>query len=109
MNTVCILIVLCLCVANGDESCDRKEMEDTICSLCSQRKGNQSGHRIAFFHTCRKMSQLIPSPNIRHLSMIALKLITEKHMTQDLANLQLLKAGFMCFIQALLHLTNLTA
>lgn len=46
MNTICILVVLCLCVANGDESCDRKEMEDTICSLCSQRKGNQSGTKL---------------------------------------------------------------
>lgn len=46
MNTICILVVLCLCVSYGDESCDRKEMEATICSLCSQRKGNQSGTKI---------------------------------------------------------------
>lgn len=43
MHIICILIVLCLNVSYGHESCDRKEMEDTICSLCSQRKESFSG------------------------------------------------------------------
>eukprot|EP00105_Crassostrea_gigas_P041857 XP_019926005.1 PREDICTED: complement C1q-like protein 4 isoform X2 [Crassostrea gigas] len=41
-----VLVILCLCVASGEESCDRSEMENTICSLCSQRRG---GHQVAFF------------------------------------------------------------
>lgn len=47
-----VFVVLCLCVASVEESCDRSEMENTICSLCSQRRGGQlleSGHQIAFF------------------------------------------------------------
>lgn len=47
-----VFVVLCLCVASGEESCDRSEMENTICSLCSQRRGGQlleSGHQVAFF------------------------------------------------------------
>ena len=32
-------VILLPFVALGDESCDRKEMEDTICSLCTQRRG----------------------------------------------------------------------
>lgn len=43
MHIICILVVLCLNVSYGHESCDRKEMEDTICSLCSQRKESLSG------------------------------------------------------------------
>ncbi|XP_062582348.1 cerebellin-1-like isoform X3 [Saccostrea cucullata] len=46
-----LFFILFICVANGNESCDRKEMEDTICSLCGQRKGNQpniSGKQVAF-------------------------------------------------------------
>ena len=38
-----VLVVLLLpFVALGDESCDRKEMEDTICSLCTQRIGTST-------------------------------------------------------------------
>lgn len=47
-----VLVVLCLCVASGEESCDRGEMVNTICSLCSQRRGGlslESGHQVAFF------------------------------------------------------------
>lgn len=47
-----VLVILCLCVASGEESCDRSEMENTICSLCSQRRGGlslESGHQVAFF------------------------------------------------------------
>lgn len=47
-----VFVVLCLCVASGDESCDRGEMVNTICSLCSQRRGGlslESGHQVAFF------------------------------------------------------------
>ncbi|XP_061165718.1 complement C1q tumor necrosis factor-related protein 3-like [Saccostrea echinata] len=43
---------LSLCFAYGNESCGRKEMEDTICSLCGQRSGSQttgSGKQIAFY------------------------------------------------------------
>lgn len=47
-----VFVVLCLCVASGEESCDRGEMVNTICSLCSQRRGGlslESGHQVAFF------------------------------------------------------------
>nr|XP_034307313.1 complement C1q-like protein 4 [Crassostrea gigas] len=46
------LVFLSLFVVSGDESCDRSEMENTICSLCSQRRGSElleAGHQIAFF------------------------------------------------------------
>ncbi|XP_061180510.1 complement C1q-like protein 4 [Saccostrea echinata] len=45
-------ILLFVYLAYGNESCDRKEMEDTICSLCGQRKGNHltgSGKQVAFY------------------------------------------------------------
>ncbi|XP_062598474.1 complement C1q-like protein 2 [Saccostrea cucullata] len=48
-----LLFFLFVGFANGSKSCDRKEMEDTICSLCGQRKGTQltrgSGKQIAFY------------------------------------------------------------
>ncbi|XP_061177315.1 complement C1q-like protein 4 [Saccostrea echinata] len=47
-----LLFFLFVGVANGNDSCDRKEMEDTICSLCGQRKGSQlagTGQQIAFY------------------------------------------------------------
>ncbi|XP_062585236.1 C1q-related factor-like [Saccostrea cucullata] len=47
-----LLFFLFVGVANSNDSCDRKEMEDTICSLCGQRKGSQStgiGQQIAFY------------------------------------------------------------
>ncbi|XP_034318364.1 complement C1q-like protein 4 [Magallana gigas] len=68
MQRICIFVVLSLCVAYGDESCDRKEMEDTICSLCSQRKSIQSGHQIAFFSY---MSKNIPINTIsKHKTLV---------------------------------------
>lgn len=54
MNNIGLFVVLCLWVAYGQESCDRKEMEDTICSLCSQRKESQSGKKL-------QLLKLIPS------------------------------------------------
>ena len=38
MNFVLVILLIPF-VALGDQSCDRKEMEDTICSLCTQRRG----------------------------------------------------------------------
>lgn len=52
MLRICVLVAFCLYVAYGYESCDRKIMEDTICSLCGQRKGGQqqeTGRQVAFF------------------------------------------------------------
>ncbi|XP_061177316.1 cerebellin-1-like [Saccostrea echinata] len=47
-----LLFFLFVGVANGNDSCERREMEDTICSLCGQRKGSQltgTGQQIAFY------------------------------------------------------------
>lgn len=41
MHRICVLVALCLYAAYGYESCDQKIMEDTICSLCGQRKGSE--------------------------------------------------------------------
>ncbi|XP_062598472.1 complement C1q-like protein 4 [Saccostrea cucullata] len=53
MQKPLLLFFLFVGVANGNDSCDRKEMEDTICSLCGQRKGSQltsgTGKPIAFY------------------------------------------------------------
>lgn len=52
MHRICVLVALCLYAAYGYESCDQKIMEDTICSLCGQRKGSEqheAGQQVAFF------------------------------------------------------------
>lgn len=41
MHRICVLVALCLYAAYGYESCDQNIMEDTICSLCGQRKGSE--------------------------------------------------------------------
>ncbi|XP_062582327.1 complement C1q-like protein 4 [Saccostrea cucullata] len=51
LKTLSFFLVF-VCVVSGNESCGRKEMEDTICSLCGQRGGSPFtgyGKQIAFY------------------------------------------------------------
>ncbi|XP_061181492.1 complement C1q-like protein 3 [Saccostrea echinata] len=66
MKLQCLLLGLFLFLASSmaEESCDREEMEDTICSLCAQRSGSrlsQLGKMQVAFHTYMSSSVQISS------------------------------------------------